>query len=202
MKVRLPKERVTWVLVALALIVGCHAKRSGDARQQLPLTPVAQEIQRRGFHAKESFVVPLTPWEISTFRMRSKRSVSFRADQPQPGSRDYFCRFSLFEETYDSAADARHRLANLHLANPDGPEGERDYLSLMRTGFRIGNVTYVLQTDAIIFWDEVQRFAKELANATQGAELTRAIINGPPNKSLDASGGSVFRRMTGPAMLE
>jgi hypothetical protein len=120
--------------------------------------------------------------------MRSKRSFSFRADQPQPGSGDYYCRFSLFEETYDSADDARHRLANLHLPNPDGPAEERDYLSLMRTGFRIGNVTYVFQTDAIIFWDEVQRFAKDLFGATPGAELTHAIINAPAEQSLAADG--------------
>jgi hypothetical protein len=29
----------------------------------------------------------------------------------------------------------------------------------------------VLQTDASIFWDEVQRIAKALANSTPGAEL-------------------------------
>jgi len=127
--------------------------------------------------------------------MRSKRSFSFRANQPQPGTRDYFCRFLLFEETYDSVDDAQHRLANLHLPNPDGPAEERDYLSHMRTGFRIGNVTLVFQTDAISFWDEVQRFARELANATPGAELTRAMINPPPNRSLDASGGSVFSQL-------
>ena len=49
------------------------------------------------------------------------------------------------------------------------------------TGFRVGTVTYFLETDAIIFWDEVQRLAKALANSTPGAELTRAIINAPPN---------------------
>lgn len=184
MMVRLPIARVAFLIIAAALITGCHAKRSANLRQQLPLTPIAQEVQRRGYHAKESLMVPPTPWEISTFRMRSKRSVSFRADQPQPGSRDYFCRFLLFEETYDSADDAQHRLANLHLPNPDGPAGELDYLSAMRTGFRVGNVTYVFQTDAIIFWDEVQRFAKELAAATPGAELTRAMINSAPYNSL------------------
>src|SRR6266550_401027 len=159
-------SRVFCLTFALALVAGCHSKQSANQRQESPLTPVAQEVQRRGYHARESLVVPPTAWEISTFRMRSKRSVSFRADQPQQGSGDYYCRFSLFEETYGSADDARHRLANLHLPNPDGPPEERDYLSLMRTGFRIGNVTYVFQTDAILFWDEVQRFAKELANAT------------------------------------
>ena len=134
--------------------------------------------------------------------MRSKRTFSFRANQSEPGTDNYFCRFSLFEETYDSANDARKRLAGVHLPNPDGPEEERDYLSTMRTGFRVGNVTYILQTDASQFWDEVHRFAKELAAATQGAELTRVIINAPPNKSLHPSGGSVFRSMTGPAVLD
>ena len=109
MPLRLPNTRVVFLTLAFVLPTACHAKRSADARQPSPLTPVAQEIQRRGYHAKESLVVPPTTWETSTLRMRSKRFFSFRADQPQPGSRDYFCRFSLFEETYDTVDDARHR---------------------------------------------------------------------------------------------
>ena len=120
-------------------------------------------------------MVQPTSWEISTFRMRRKESFSFRADKPISTANDTYCRFSLFEETYDSIEDARRRLANLHLSNPEGPEGERDYLSAMRTGFRVGNVTYILQTDGVIFWDEVQRLAKVLANSTPDADLTRAI---------------------------
>jgi hypothetical protein len=142
MLTRLPKARVAVLTFVLALLFGCHAKPSADARQSSPLTPVAQEIQRRGYHSKESLIIPPTPWEVSTFRMRSKRFFSFRADQPLPNSRDYYCRLSFFEETYDSVDDARHRLANLHLVSPDGPAEERDYLSAMRTGFRVGNVTY------------------------------------------------------------
>jgi hypothetical protein len=111
--------------------------------------------------------------------MRSKRSFSFRADQPQPGTRDYFCRFLLFEETYDSADDARNRLANLHIRSPDATAEVNEYDRVMRSGFRVGTVVYLLQTDAITFWEEVQRFAKELFGATPGAELTRAIINAP-----------------------
>lgn len=170
---RLPITLVLLLTLAFVLPTACHAKRSAVVPQPLPLSPIAQDIQRRGYHVKESLAVPPTTWEVSTFRMRSKGLFSFRADQPQPGSGNYFCRFSFLEETYDSVDDAQHRLANLHLASPDGGGTERDYLSLMRTGFRVGNVTYVLQTDAIIFWDEVQRLAKAVANATPGAELAR-----------------------------
>ena len=177
----LANTRLACLTFTLAFAVGCHAKPPGDARQpsssqntyqSAALTPIAQEVERRGYHAKDSLILSPSAWEITTFRMRGKRVFSFRANQPERGTSNYFCRFSLFEETYDSAADAQNRLANVHLANPEGPEGERDYLSLMRTGFRVGNVAYVLQTDAISFWDEVQRFAKELARATHGAELT------------------------------
>jgi hypothetical protein len=172
MPLRSPNTLIAFLAPALLLSTACKARRLADARQSAPLTPVAQEIQRRGYHAKETLVVPPTIWEASTLRMRSKRFFSFRADQPQPGSRDYFCRFSLFEETYDSIDDARRRLANLHVAAPDGL-GVDEYRLGMRTGFRVGTVTYFLETDAIIFWDEVQRLAKALANATPGAELTR-----------------------------
>jgi hypothetical protein len=155
----------------LTLVAGCHAKPTDDRRQHAQLTPVAQEILRRGYDAKESLVVSPTTWETATFQLRSKHSFSFRANQPMPNAQDTYCRFSLFEETYDSAADVQYRLANIHLPNPNGPAEERHYLSAMRTGFRIGNVTYVFQTDASIFWDEVQRLAKALANSTPGAEL-------------------------------
>ena len=185
MLIRLPNARVTCLALALAFVAGCHSRRPADLKQPLPLSSVGQEVQRRGYHVKESFVVAPTSWDISTFRMRSRRVFSFRANQPEPGTTNYFCRFSLFEETYDSPADAQYRLANVHLPNPNGDEMERDYLSAMRTGFRVGNVTYVLQTDASAFWDEVKQFAKELAGATPGAELTRAIIKPPSNDSLD-----------------
>jgi hypothetical protein len=168
----------------LTFVVGCHAKRSSTLREQAPLTPIAQEIERRGYHAKERLIVAPTPWEISTFRMRGKRRFAFRANQPQPGSNDYYCRFSLFEETFDSTEDARNRLANLHLPSPDAPE-DNEYERVMRIGFRVGTVAYFLQTDAIIFWEEVQRFARELANATPGAELTRTLINRSRFKSSD-----------------
>ena len=173
--IRLPKSQVAGVILAL-LFTGCHATRTTDTRQHSPLTPVAQEVQRRGYHAKESLIVPPTPWEISTFRLRSKRSSTFRADQPQPGTRDYFCRFLLIEETYDSVDDARNRLANLHLPSPDATAEVNEYARVMRSGFRVGTVIYFLQTDAVMFWEEVQRFAKELSGVTPGAELTRALI--------------------------
>jgi hypothetical protein len=113
-------------------------------------------------------------WETSTFRLRDKRVFSFRANKPFANSHDYYCRFQLFEESYDSADNARYRLANIHLPDPNGPGEERDYFSAMRGGFPVGNVAYVLQTDASMFWDEVQRFTKELAAATPGAEMVRA----------------------------
>ena len=186
MSIRLPDARIACLIFASALLFGCQTKRSADARQSSPLTPLAQEIQRRGYHAKESLIVPPTAWEVSTFRMRAKRSFSFRADQPLPNAPDTYCRFSLFEETYDSVSDARQRLANLHRPSPDAEDDE--YVRAMRTGFRVGAVTYVLQTDALIFWDEVQRLATALADSTPGAELTRAMINAPSPKSVEASG--------------
>lgn len=169
--IRLPNDRVTCLIFVLALAAGCQ--RGNHPLEALPLTTVAQDIQRRGYDVKESQIVSPTLWEVSTLRMRNKRYFSFRADQPQAGTRDYYCRFTLFEETYDSVDDARNRLANLHVAAPDGPVID-EYRLTMRRGFRIGTVTYFLETDASIFWDEVNRLAMTLANSTAGAELTRA----------------------------
>jgi hypothetical protein len=146
-------------------------------RQESPLTPLAQEVARRGYHAKESFIEAPTPWEASTFRMRSKRSVSFRANQPQGGPGNNFVRFWFFEETYDSIGDARNRLANLHLQSPDADAQVNEYDRFMRSGFRVGTTVYFLQTDAIIFWDETRSFVKELAKTTAGVELTQESTN-------------------------
>jgi len=95
--IRLLDIRVVCLIRAFAVISGCHAKKSSNMARQAPLTPVAQEIERRGYHAKESLIVAPTPWEVSMFRMRYKRSFSFRADQPEAGTRDYFVRFLCFE---------------------------------------------------------------------------------------------------------
>jgi hypothetical protein len=132
---------------------------------------MAQEIQRRGYHAKESFIESPTPWEASTFRLRSKRSVSFRANQPQAGTRDYFVRFWFFEEAYDSIEDARHRLANIHVPSPDATIEVNEKARVMRSAFRVGTTVYFLETDAISLWDDMRSFAKRLAKATQGVEL-------------------------------
>jgi hypothetical protein len=173
MLIRLRNAEVACLLIAWAFAAGCHAKRTAEVRQPSPLTPVAQEIQRRGYRAKDSWVVEPTPWEISTFRMRSKRFFSFRADQQMPNEREnYYVRFSLFEETYDSLDDARYRLLNLHRASPD-TDSDNEYVRSMRTGFSVGSVVYVFQTDAVIFWGEVKRLANQLANSTPGAELER-----------------------------
>jgi hypothetical protein len=164
-----PKFRVAFLIFALALGPGCHRNSSSQSREQPPLSSVGEEIQRRGYYLKESQVTAPTPWDIATFRLRNKREFSFRANQPQKGTSDYFVRFWLFEETYDSVEDARHRLANLHLHSPDAPAEVNEYDRVMRSGFRVGTVVYFIQTDAIIFWDDTKRFAKEIFDNTQGA---------------------------------
>jgi hypothetical protein len=189
---RILNARMTYLIIALALVSGCHLKRSSRNQELLLLTPVAQEIERRGYRARESRAVPPTPWEVSTYRMRSKQFFSFRSEQPLPNAQDTYCRFSLAEETYDSVDDARQRLANLHRASPDGPAEEEDYTSNMRAGFRVRNVTYVLQTDASIFWGEVQRLANALATSTQGAELSHLL---PTTPNADRSAAGLFRNL-------
>jgi hypothetical protein len=168
MRINLSSIRFAWLTIALVFLTACQSKQSPVG---LDLTPVGQEIQHHGYHVKTGMAMSPTAWEVATFRMRSKRSFTFRADQPIANTRDYYCRFSFFEEMFDSVDDARHRLANIHLADPDGPAEESDYLSTMRAGFRVGNVAYVLQTDAAIFWDEIERLSKTVANLTPNAEI-------------------------------
>jgi hypothetical protein len=49
-------------------------------------------------------------------------------------------------------------------------------------------VTYFLETDAIIFWDEVQHLAKALAKSTADAEPNTRINQRTAEQSLAADG--------------
>lgn len=132
-------------------------------RTESPLSSVAKEIEARGYRAQESFVRPPTEWEISRFRMRNRVVVVFRAEQPLPNeTKEYYCRFSLAEETYDSDNDARQRLIQLHDLFPDGPV-EDEYTRVLREGFIVDRTLYILQTDAAIFLPEIRRLSNILA---------------------------------------
>jgi hypothetical protein len=96
-----------------------------------------------------------------------------------------YCRFSLIEETFDSDDDARHRLADLHRAIPDRRSEMDEYTLTLRDGFRVGTKTYILETDASMFWKEIRSLTKGLAASIDGAEPARASVAAPPNKSLD-----------------
>jgi len=149
-------------LVALAVAVmaiwGCNPRAA-----EIPIGPVAKEIQARGYRAQKIFTVPPTDWESSTFRLRSRVMVAFKAEQPLANEREtYYVRFSLAEETYDSGADAQARLDHLYDATPGGPV-EDEYTRVMRDGFVVDRTLYALQTDAAIFLPEIHRLTKTLA---------------------------------------
>ena len=154
------------LVLALILFISC---RSGILAE-IPLSPVAQEIQARGYRVQKSFALAPTDWEISKFRMRSKVVVDFKAEHPLPNENDkYYCRFSLAEEIYDSYNDARQRLAQLHDAFPDGPR-EDEYTRVLREGFVSNRTVYILQTDASIFHSEIRRLTNILAASRAGAD--------------------------------
>ena len=144
--------------VAVMVVWSCNARTA-----EIPLGPVAREIQARGYRAEKTFTVPPTDWEIATFRLRSRVMVAFKAEQPLPNEREtYYVRFSLAQETYDSGADAQQRLDHLHDETPGGPV-EDEYMRVMRYGFVVDRTLYVLQTDAAKFLPEIHRLTKILA---------------------------------------
>jgi hypothetical protein len=168
---------ICYVAMALAFLMGCHAKRpsqsEGPVIDDSPSSPVVQVIQSHGYRAEKRFVFQPTPWEVSAFRMRTKRLVAFRAEQPLPNEREtYYCRFSLVEESYDSNEDARQRLDAIHRNLPGGPV-EDEYTLTLRDGFRVGKVAYILSTDASIFHGEIQKLTKALVDSIGGAEGAR-----------------------------
>ena len=151
---------------AVVMVVGCGARSAIE----VPLGPVAKEIQTRGYRPEKSFVKPPTEWEVAKFGMRDRVWVAFKAeqqlrsDEAPVGEHDkkYYCRFALIEETYDSTADARRRLLQIHDEFPGGP-GEDEYTRTLRDGFVVDRTLYVLQTDGSIFWPEVKRLIGSLA---------------------------------------
>jgi hypothetical protein len=105
--------------------------------------------------------------------MRGRHVVSFKAEQPMVNSQDYYVRFLLIEESFDSEDDARRRLSDIHRPVPDRPSNE--YELTMRDGLRVETKTYVLQTDALIFWDEVRNLTKVLLGSIDGAEPPQQV---------------------------
>lgn len=161
-------KRITLVIaltLALTAIIGCRARTQTQTQTEVPLSSVAKEIQALGYQAMQSIAVPPEDWEISRFRMRSKILVAFRAEQPLPNeTENYYVRFSLAEETYDSTDDARRRLDQIHDEYPEA-SSENQYTRVLREGFVIDRTTYVLQTDAAIFLPEIRRLTKTLATS-------------------------------------
>ena len=178
---RVVKSSLTLVFVSL---VACTSHTTVNTKpDDSQLSAVAREIRGRGYRVEKSSVLTPTVWEVSKFRMRSKRMVAFKAEQPMPNENDtYYCRFTLSEETFDSDDDARQRLAQLHNAFPDGPV-EDEYTLVLRDGFRVGRTAYILQTDASKFLNEIRRLTQTLTESTAGAERAQ---NGDQDGSKEA----------------
>jgi hypothetical protein len=154
--IRPPKPVLLWTITMA--VWGCGVR----SQTEIPLSSVAKEIEAHGYRAQKRFVNPPTEWEISKFRMRNRVVVVFKAEQPLPNETEkYYCRFSLAEETYDSANDARQRLIQLHDLFPDGPF-EDEYTRVLREGFIVDRTLYILQTDAAIFLPEIRRLVNTL----------------------------------------
>ena len=159
-------------LFLLFALIACHAGTSRFAEPTeipAPLSAMGNELESQGYRARKCVTVSPTTWEANKFRMRGKQLTAFRAEQRLPNeTENYYVRFSFAEETYDSKEDARKRLAQLHKEFPDGP-WEDEYTRTMREGFLIDRTAYILQTDAAIFWPEIKRLTKLLAES-RGAE--------------------------------
>ena len=166
-------KSISLVFVLLALI-GCRAATSRRAEaHEVPaaLSAIGNDLESQGYQARKCVTVRPTTWEANKFRMRYKQVTSFRAKERLPNeTENYYVRFSFAEETYDSKDDAIKRLAQLHKEFPDGP-WEDEYSRAMKEGFLIGRTAYILQTDAAIFWPEIKRLTKLLAESRGGERV-------------------------------
>jgi len=165
-------KSIGWIFLLFALIA-CRARTnrfSGPPEIPAPLSAVGNVLESQGYRANKCITVNPTAWEANKFRLRGKQLTTFKAEQRLPNeTENYFVRFSLAEETYDSADDARQRLTQLHKEFADGP-WEDEYSRTMRDGFLIDRTAYILQTDAAIFWPEIKRLTKVLLESRAGVE--------------------------------
>ena len=161
-------------LFLLFALIACRARTNRFAEPpEIPasLSALGNELESHGYRAKKCVTLIPTAWEAKKFRMRSKQVTSFRANERLPNeTEDYYVRFSFTEETYDSKEDAINRLTQLHKEFPDGP-WEDEYSRAMREGFLIDRTAYILQTDAAIFWPEIKRLTKLLAESSRGERV-------------------------------
>jgi hypothetical protein len=166
-------------------LVGCNSTRTGISEHSTfdnaPPNRRSLAIEQRGFAPiKRELTLP-TAWEVSTFAMRSKQTTWFRARQPmrnQPNT--YYCRFRLFEESFNSEFDAKARLARIRDVAPNEHVEEKQ-ISALRSGFRVGTNIYILGTDAAIFNPVVFQLATELASAIPGAVAEARRTQALPN---------------------
>jgi len=162
-----------WLLLMIAL-VSCRAGITRPLETvEIPasLSALGNELESHGYRANKCVTLIPTAWEAKKFRMRRKQVTSFRANERLPNeTENYYVRFSFTEETYDSKEDARLRLTQLHKEFPDGP-WEDEYSRAMREGFLIDRTAYILQTDAAIFWPEIKRLTKLLAESSRGERV-------------------------------
>jgi len=200
---RLPAVLKSSLTLLVVTLVACATHPTVDTKpDDSQLSAVAREITRRGYRVEQSSVLTPTAWEISKFRMRSKRVVAFKAEQPMPNENDiYYCRFMLSEETFDSDDDARQRLAQLHEVFQDGPV-EDQYTLVLRDGFRAGRTAYILQTDASKFLNEIRRLTKTLTDSTAGAERTQTY-QAPATSAFwnSIASPAIFRALSVPLII-
>ena len=162
------------LLFILFALIGCRAATSRPAEAtEIPaaLSAIGNDLELQGYQARKCVTVRPTSWEANKFRMRNKQVTSFKAKERLPNeTENYYVRFSFAEETYDSKDDATKRLAQLHKEFPDGP-WEDEYSRAMREQPLIGSTAYILQTDAAIFWPEIKRLTKLLAESRGGERV-------------------------------
>jgi hypothetical protein len=166
-------KSICWLFLLFAL-VACRpiTKRLSEPTEVLaPLSALGKELESQGYRVMKCITVSPTSWEATKFRMRGKQLTAFKAEKRLANeTENYYVRFSFAEETYDSNEDARRRLAQLHKEFPDAP-WEDEYTRAMREGFLIDRTAYILQTDAAIFWPEIKRLTKLLAESRGGERV-------------------------------
>jgi hypothetical protein len=133
-----------------------------------PLTSARGKTERilssLGYVIKKSDAAQPTAWEKAQFQTLAKRVIEIKSAKAVPRRPNTFYRFTVVEERYADAGSAEMRLSRLRERPPDmSPEDGKAFP--LRTGFRYGEVVYIVGTDVAMFEGEMNRIAKGLEAA-------------------------------------
>jgi hypothetical protein len=99
-------------------------------------------------------------WEKHQFDLKAKRVIKIKSRSPIKAHSKYYYRFAIWIEIYSDEKKAEKRTERLRDVPPHASAEYTEYF--MADGFSDGNIVYIVETDGVMFLDELGSFTKRL----------------------------------------